>query len=154
MAVRLWTHGWDFYSPRRTVVYHQWARGERPSFREVLHPGRTALQEQSREKALRLLKQTSEGAGGGASEDGAGGGTPEARCDTAHAPTASIGAGLGSVRTLDAFTEFCGVDFDGRKLSARARGGGTPNGSFKETSAAGAQVAALMGGLGGLLSGF
>lgn len=26
MAARLWTHGWDFFSPPHHVIYHLWSR--------------------------------------------------------------------------------------------------------------------------------
>jgi hypothetical protein len=26
MAVRMWTHGWDFFSPPHHVIYHLWSR--------------------------------------------------------------------------------------------------------------------------------
>lgn len=32
MAVRLWTHGWNFFAPGRHVVYHLWDRRHRPTF--------------------------------------------------------------------------------------------------------------------------
>jgi [Skp1-protein]-hydroxyproline N-acetylglucosaminyltransferase len=33
MTARLWTGGWDFYSPGINLVYHLWERTHRPSFR-------------------------------------------------------------------------------------------------------------------------
>jgi hypothetical protein len=32
MAARLFTHGYDFFSPPEAVVYHLWSRGHRPSY--------------------------------------------------------------------------------------------------------------------------
>merc|ERR1712080_584852 len=37
MRARLWTHGWDFYTPCYDVIYHCWSRDHRPSFRQVLN---------------------------------------------------------------------------------------------------------------------
>lgn len=33
MAVRLWTHGWDFYAPNTHAVFHLWSRTHRSNFR-------------------------------------------------------------------------------------------------------------------------
>ena len=34
MSLRLWTHGWNFYAPTSTVLFHLWTRQYRPDFRE------------------------------------------------------------------------------------------------------------------------
>jgi len=35
MSARLWTHGWDFFSPPEHFIYHLWSRSYRPTFREL-----------------------------------------------------------------------------------------------------------------------
>ncbi|CAI5703358.1 unnamed protein product [Peronospora effusa] len=35
MAARLWTSGWNFFTPSETVVYHLWTRAYRPVFQEL-----------------------------------------------------------------------------------------------------------------------
>ena len=35
MAVRLWTSGWDFFSPSKLIGYHLWTRKHRPKFQTV-----------------------------------------------------------------------------------------------------------------------
>jgi hypothetical protein len=35
MNARLWTHGYNFYAPGRTIAYHLWERAYRHTFREV-----------------------------------------------------------------------------------------------------------------------
>jgi hypothetical protein len=35
MSARLWTSGWDFFSPSESVVYHLWTRSYRNTFHEV-----------------------------------------------------------------------------------------------------------------------
>ena len=44
MALRMHERGWRCFAPRRVVVYHQWSRAGRPSFREVHHPHRAVLE--------------------------------------------------------------------------------------------------------------
>ena len=51
MTVRLWTHGWDFYSPSRHICYHLWERAHRPIFQKDL-----GLQELSLERVREILR--------------------------------------------------------------------------------------------------
>ena len=58
MALRMHERGWRCFAPRRVVIYHQWSRAGRPSFREVRHPHRADLERLSGaiiRKALGML---------------------------------------------------------------------------------------------------
>lgn len=46
-SIRLWTHGWDFFAPTESVVYHQWSREYRASFREQQNDISDRIQQQS-----------------------------------------------------------------------------------------------------------
>ncbi len=52
MNVRLWTHGYDFYAPGRSIVYHLWDRSYRPTFRQITNESR----EQEEKGALNRAK--------------------------------------------------------------------------------------------------
>ncbi|CAM9507295.1 unnamed protein product [Chrysoparadoxa australica] len=43
MAARLYTHGFTFYAPPETVLYHLWSRAHRPNFRARMGPKEEAL---------------------------------------------------------------------------------------------------------------
>ncbi|HEY4187788.1 MAG TPA: GlcNAc-transferase family protein [Polyangia bacterium] len=104
-GLRLYTHGWDLYSPSRHLVYHYY----RPSAAERATAPRSAglhwedhrawgrLNDQARLRFDRLVGR------GGADGDGDG------------------GYGLGTARTLADYERFAGVDFVARELSDRAR---------------------------------
>lgn len=52
LAVRLWTHGYDFFTPKEAVVFHLWSRDHRPTFREIEQPEAEAAVGQRRVLAL------------------------------------------------------------------------------------------------------
>jgi hypothetical protein len=146
-AVRLFTHGWDFFLPLENVVYHLWTRDHRPSFREVLgaEGEDQALELQSRNKVRRQLgmglvaapaaksaaksaeAKTVAAAGADSSSSAAAG---DANTDKG----ADADLGLGSVRTLSDFEAFCGVQFAKQTISDRAKRGGFEASVFKEDS--------------------
>jgi hypothetical protein len=107
MAVRLFTHGWDFFTPGRSLCYHQWSRAGRHTFREL--PAHIAESTASLHRVRALL--------------------------TGADPTLFGVYGLGNVRTLADFERFCGVSFSGGVLSERARCGGLPPSAFARDAA-------------------
>ncbi|OQS06987.1 hypothetical protein THRCLA_01000 [Thraustotheca clavata] len=57
MAARLFTHGYDFFAPCKSVVYHLWSRAHRPSFRsQILTPEQQALAKQANNYVLKVLR--------------------------------------------------------------------------------------------------
>lgn len=113
IAVRLWTHGWDFFCPTTNLVYHLWSREHRPTFWEIFTE---EFQEQQRSQAhVRDLL----------------------RGDTLaslSSPTSTdFGRfGLGDTRTLAAYCDFSGVDFRNETVSERAKLGGLAREDFAE----------------------
>lgn len=95
LAVRLWTHGWDIYTPTRVAVYHEYS--ERLNKRRHWHDHKlwTELSERAARRIRHLL------------------GT-EPTSD-AQALNDIERFGLGSRRSLAEYEVFAGVDF-GRKL--------------------------------------
>ncbi|CAK4977950.1 unnamed protein product [Aphanomyces euteiches] len=58
MAVRLWTHGYDFFAPPEAVVYHLWSRSHRPVFQDTTRANdqREKLAAQSLQRVKDLLE--------------------------------------------------------------------------------------------------
>ncbi|KAF2070299.1 hypothetical protein CYY_008379 [Polysphondylium violaceum] len=97
MSLRLYTNGYRFYTPTQSIVFHLWSREHRPSFRENKSPETVAVEKKSLEKVVQLL-------------------------------TGECGSldqyGLGSVNTLQDYTEYCGVDFKRQTITPKALYGG------------------------------
>lgn len=132
MAVRLWTSGWDFFSPSKLIGYHLWTRKHRPNFRQLRSEEqlkREALSQACVRAQLGMRQQD----------------------DTAYPGTA--GFGLGSARTLADYEAFCGVYFAERMISARALRGGFSGVNFVDGDPAGRTLGAgSVGELSGLLA--
>jgi hypothetical protein len=121
MAARLYTHGWDLFSPMKHIVFHYTPRHYRPTFWEQFYKRngtckvdpetreiRKAMERQSNARLLQLL-ETGE----------------------LEQPY-----GLGTVRTLAQFQEHIGLDFVHRKMiSQHARMGVLQNASVQEMKA-------------------
>jgi UDP-N-acetylglucosamine (GlcNAc):hydroxyproline polypeptide GlcNAc-transferase len=106
LAARLWTHGWDLFSPNMPIVYHDWDRKRRKTHFED-HTDWPALNARSVSRIHHLL---------GAQEST----DPEVIRHLAK-------YGLGTARTLEEYKVFAGVDFAKRTCSERAREGTPPN---------------------------
>lgn len=123
MAARLWTHGYDFYAPTTNLVYHLWDRSYRETFWQVTD----SLAEKPR--SIAHVQALLQGAPG-----------PSA----AQGPSAVEGPtfGLGRMRTLDQYEEWCGVSFGKRIASERAALGGQPSEAvFAEVASEGLRAA-------------
>ena len=109
MAVRLWTHGWDFFTPPRTFVYHCGDRSYRPVFWELVGSKR-----QDGLKVAQKLKQERTFTRSNA----------EARLwrlftgDNLEAPF-----GLGTERNLAEFYNFVGVNYHTKEKAVRVHQG-------------------------------
>ena len=58
MSARYWTHGYDFYTPTRTLAWHDWSRhGRYGTFWEQFQgdPAREAIEQQGYERVLAVL---------------------------------------------------------------------------------------------------
>jgi len=115
MAARLFTHGWDLYTPTEMLVRHMWAR-RRPTFWEQftgnskLHRHRQTLEHQGYRR-LRHLFQLQ------ALQEG-------------DAPLGKYG--LGRNRSLFDYQNYCGIDFLLQKARPHAWIGVTANPSVEE----------------------
>ena len=134
MNARLFTHGWDVFAPSRHLVFHRLDRAYRPLFWEQLQrqPAATGpvkpLDVDADVRAQRRAERASNearifkmllGDDDGKDEDGEDGSQPR--------------YGLGAARTLEAFWQFIGLDFQHQKVtSARAIHGVAPSPSQAE----------------------
>ncbi len=99
LAVRLWTHGWDIFTPNRVVAYHDYTRreGRRRHWDDMTDW--VKLSDISRTRVHYLL---------GMEKDGA----PEALKDIDR-------YGLGDKRALSEYEAFSGVDFKRRLIKGK-----------------------------------
>eukprot|EP01132_Coremiostelium_polycephalum_P002041 gene2041-2512_t len=112
MSARLWTNGYDFFSPTKAVVFHLWQRDYRPTFRENTQSSkdeeklqRLKKEQLSRNRVKYLLGMIKEDEFDGSS-----------KIDDKY--------GLGTVRTLKQFEEHCGINFKEKQLTDRSKFGG------------------------------
>jgi [Skp1-protein]-hydroxyproline N-acetylglucosaminyltransferase len=118
MCARLWTHGWDFYCPGESVIYHLWSRAYRRNFREIPHPDRFVLEQRSKIRVWHIM-----------------GMPPISSKNSDETVSDDIIVdlpkyGLGSVRSMQAYSEFCGVDFQNRKINEQGTLCGLTSGDF------------------------
>jgi len=104
MNVRLWTHGYDFYAPGRSIIYHLWDRSYRPTFRQVTIEGR----EEQEKGALLRVKYIL-----GIVDD----------IDERYKVELDK-FGLGTVRSLDNYQEFSGINLTTKTIENKAKLGG------------------------------
>lgn len=83
MTARLWTSGYDFFTPDENVVFHHYIRNEKPKFWNDI-PNYKAVQAKTIEKVRGILGLTSQ--------------------------PVSSSYGLGNTRTIQAYWTFAGVD--------------------------------------------
>jgi hypothetical protein len=102
LAVRLWTHGWDLFYPNITVLYTNWDRKYRKTHFED-HRDWGSLNRRSHQRVHYLLNG-------------------ELPTDSAALQDIE-NYGLGSVRTLEQYQRYSGVDFRKTTFNARARDG-------------------------------
>lgn len=101
LAARLWTHGWDLFTPNRCAVYHEYS--ERPNKRRHWHDHKRWL-ELSRRGARRVRHIL----GTEISTD------PDIVQDAAK-------YALGTRRSLEAYEAFSGVDFRRKLIGGRTQ---------------------------------
>jgi hypothetical protein len=104
LAVRLWTHGWEFFSPNRPLIYHHYGAqgpGRRHSWGEVKRSQR--LHRLTLQRMDHLLKVK--------------------RSNNLAALVDLHRYGLGRARSLEDYEGFAGVCFRTRRIEPRARQG-------------------------------
>lgn len=126
MAVRMYTHGWDFFCPTETVVFHLWSRSHRLT-QTVLDEHSRAAKTASQEEVRRLL--CSRRNGNGVICKACLGDLQEGKESVVSDITSGL-YGIGTSRSVRDFVEFCGVDFCIFHISERALLGGCDQGTL------------------------
>ncbi|CAE7540873.1 gnt1 [Symbiodinium natans] len=134
MTVRLFTNGWDLFSPCSGLVFHLWQRDYRrvyaddmrELYRDLSHSSRKRLHGLLGSGALPFFEETYRWPLPGGSNAG-----PDA-------------FELGSYRSLAEYEEAAGVSFRNRHLSDFALRGGAPSEDFFMTQEEGGQAAVEM----------
>ena len=98
MAVRLWTHGWDFFGPTENLIWHRYGNDGR-AVHWSDHSDWHILDAVSKQRVRQLLSMDQPG-------------------EHVLAPY-----GLGSVRSLAQYVAFSGIDFNTRSVAQHARDG-------------------------------
>ena len=62
-SIRMWTHGWDIFSPNENILYHYYGRKSAKRFWEVVPGNWTARKAQGEARIQHLLKATPKGSG-------------------------------------------------------------------------------------------
>lgn len=97
LAVRLWTHGWDLFTPNRHVIYHDYSKRENRVRHWEDDTDWSSLNRASMRRVRHLLGMAGE-------EDG-------------ERPAGLEEFGLGTERTLDAYQSFAGISFAERTIA-------------------------------------
>ena len=131
MTVRLFTHGWDLFSPSSGLVFHLWQRHYRKVYAEDMQELYRDFSHSSRKSLHALL----------------GSGPPLFFDEPLAWPLPGSGLGtpdafqLGQSRSLAEYEEAAGVSFSDRHLSDFALRGGAPSEDFFLTKEEGGQMA-------------
>ncbi|EGC31232.1 hypothetical protein DICPUDRAFT_89733 [Dictyostelium purpureum] len=102
MSARLYTHGFNFYSPTKTIIFHLWNRDYRPTFRENKSDETIKIENHSKKRLLKLFGLENDNQIG--------------EIESKY--------GLGATRTLENYSDFSGVDFKNKSLNNNAKFGG------------------------------
>ena len=138
MTVRLFTHGWDLFSPCSGLVYHLWQRDYRRVYAEDMRDLYRVFSQGSRKRLHALL-----GSGPGLFfEEARRWPLPGCSVDAHGSLEASFD--LGSARSLSDYEEAAGVSFRDRRLSDFALRGGAPSEECFLTQEEGGQRAVEM----------
>jgi hypothetical protein len=125
MAARLWTHGWDLFSPTYMTLYHKWSREYRSTFWELLKSNERKTQEIQGYKRLKHILNLSE--------------SPSSPSSSSNSSPVSLTDihkyGLGTTRSLEDYQTFIGINFQSKKVSERAKLGLSPNAPTDECMA-------------------
>ena len=146
MAVRLFTHGWDLFTPACALAFHLWEKDYRPSYDARLGAPERERLAASQERVRRLLSGTLtptragttpvHGGGGGGGEPGVKGAGKSAPWPRANGgepwwPGGSA-FGLGGVRSLASYERASGVLFGALQVGEAARRGFVAEGELKQ----------------------
>ena len=133
MLARMWTHGWDMFTPATAVVYHLWTRSYRPTIRENFDREKDVATEMRNAAQARVKGMLTSG-GKSSSTSG-------------DSRSGADRFGLGDVRSMEDFQAFCGVDFRACTITERGKLGGQAKEIFRSSGPTSEPAAA--GGSGG-----
>lgn len=94
-SARLWTAGYDFFTPLENIVYHQYERKDKPKFWKDVTEFHAAQADTLRKVRTLLGLQ--------------------------HPPLAGYRYGMGDKRTLEEYWKFAGVDVEKKTAASQAR---------------------------------
>ena len=100
-SVRMWTHGYDIFSPNENILYHYYYRPGAPKFWATAPEGHMKLQSAAQRRVQWLLRSCHRGTATRM--------VPENTTEAGVVIEASK-YGLGTVRSLDAWYAYAGVD--------------------------------------------
>lgn len=105
MSARLWTAGWDFFTPGESVIYHLWTRSYRRVFQEIEDQDTVKWRTASRRYVNKLLSEASAANG------------------SEKSPLVTGKYSLGTERSLSAYQSRIGVSFEKREIRWEAEWG-------------------------------
>tara|TARA_R100000951_G_scaffold116046_1_gene126311 strand:- start:2238 stop:3779 length:1542 start_codon:yes stop_codon:yes gene_type:complete len=97
LTVRLWTNGWDFYHPNKLVIYHLWSRDGRQTHSQDHKTTWWDVDKASKQRVRSML------------------GVDAEEVDIQH-------YGLGTVRSIEEYQKFSGIDFKNKEINTAAKG--------------------------------
>lgn len=111
MSARLWTSGWDFFTPGESIIYHLWTRSYRRVFQEMEDQETAAWRTASQRYVKKLLVDGTHKENESSSSSGEG---------------SDLAAGkysLGKARSLEAYQSHIGVHFAKQQIEWAAEWG-------------------------------
>lgn len=108
MSTRLWTHGWDFFTPCINIVFHLWSRSYRPLFSENPFCNKDYNNSLKRINYILCINDNYD----------------EESLENIHI------YGNGDERSVSDYENFCGVDFKEKIISEKAKYGGLEKSMF------------------------
>lgn len=105
MALRLFTHGYDFFAPIEPIVFHRWSRSYRPSFTELFRGSSGLELFRLRQESLAKIRQ--------------------------QVLDPEFMDGMGSIRSKKEFFQRVGIDLEKKTISEMAKNGGLEPSAFK-----------------------
>ncbi|KAK5577437.1 hypothetical protein RB653_002378 [Dictyostelium firmibasis] len=104
MSARLFTHGYNFYSPTKTLIFHLWNRDYRSTFRENKSIEIEELENKSKQRLSILLNNNNN--------------------NNFSNNEIEPKYNLGNIKSLDDYSNYCGVDFKNKTINNKGKFGG------------------------------
>ncbi|KAM9981184.1 hypothetical protein ACTFIY_003513 [Dictyostelium cf. discoideum] len=118
MSARLFTHGYNFYSPTKTLIFHLWNRDYRSTFRENNSLEIQKLEENSKKRLLILFNQNNNNNNSSSSINST------SSTNNNDEIKIELKYNLGKIKSLDDYSNYCGVDFKNKTIDNKGKFGG------------------------------